>query len=409
MNNTRKWVGVLVAALLPLAACDVFKVESPGKIPDDNLNSPDAVHSLVTGMSFDLAEAMDDNSDLLALASKELWHGGSYSWGDVPRGIILPEDVDIAWASMMQAQWVTEHGIERLQLSLTPEHFATNADVARAYLLGGFANRLIGENVCETVIDGGAPQSNTVEFTRGIEKFNQAITIGTAAGATQIVRAAHAGKASLLAWTGDWDGAVAEAQLVPDSMVYSASLKSEGNSNTLAYETHDRYEYTVYSTEFANHPNDPRAPWEVVLLENGDTATGANGSTPMYQQLKYNSLGDDIPLVKGTEMLVLRAEAALRNDDVTSAIQLMNQARNVYGMDPLAEPTGPTALQDAWDLLHYERGATVWLENRRFWDERRWFEETGPAHFDFLADRPSHCVPISKEERNSNPNIPAGT
>lgn len=406
MTITRKVVGVLVAALLPLAACDIFKVESPGKIADDNLNDPDALHAVVTGMSFDLAEAMDDNSDLLSLASGELWHGGSYSWGDVPRGTILPEDVDIGWSSMMQARWVTEHGIERLQGNMSATEFDKNPEVARAYMLGGFANRLIGENVCETVIDGGAPEPNTVEFDRGIEKFNHAITIGTTAGADEVVTAAHAGLASLLAWKGDWTGAVAQAQLVPADFVVVASLKSEGNSNTLAYETHGRFEYTVFSTEFASHPGDPRAPWHIEYLDNGAVATGANGSTPMYQQDKYADLGDDIPLAKGTEMLVLRAEAALRNNDVPGAIALMNLARAEYGMADLAVPTGATALQQAWDLLHFERGATTWLENRRFWDERRWFAETGPAHFDFLANRPSHCVPISKEERNSNPNIP---
>jgi hypothetical protein len=216
------------------------------------------------------------------------------------------------------------------------------------------------------------------------------------------VTAAYGGRASLKAWKGDWAGAVADAAKVPTSFVYSAILMTEGLSNTLAYETHDRFEYTVFGTEFANRPNDTRAPWKIVLLANGKVATGANGSTPMYQQQKYEDHGSDIPLVKGTEMLALRAEAALRTNDIGTATTLLNQARAAAGMPALTTPGSITA---AWSVLQAERGAITWLENRRFWDERRWFAETGPAHFDFLKDR-DKCIPISKDEKDSNPNVP---
>ncbi len=407
MNRTRAGVrGSLVAAIaLAVSACSgMFDVEAPGRIADENLNNPDAAAGIVTGMSYDLAGAMNSSNDLIALAAGELAHGGSYNWAEVPRGVITDEDANTAWGSMMQARWVTEHGLERLKASLKEGEFANSALVARAYLLGGFANRLIGENVCQTVIDGGAPEPNTVEFDRGIEKFTKAIEIGTAAGssANDIVTAAYAGRASLKAWTGDWAGAVADAAKVPTDFVYYAVLMTEGLSNTLAYETHDRYEYTVFGTEFATRPNDTRAPWQIIYLANGKVATGANGSTPMYQQEKYDDNGSDIPLVKGTEMLALRAEAALRNSDIAGAIALLNQARAADDMPSLAVPA---SLTEAWEVLRAERGAITWLENRRFWDERRWFEATGPAHFDFLKDR-DKCIPISKEEKDSNPNIP---
>ena len=396
---------LVVAVALAVSACSgMFDVEAPGRIADENLNDADAAPGIVTGMSYDLAGAMNAGNDLIALASGELYHGGSYNWAEVPRGVITDEDANGTWGSMMQARWVTEHGLERLKSSLKPEEFAKSPLVARAYLLGGFANRLIGENVCQTVIDGGAPEPNTVEFDRGIEKFTKAIETGTAAGssASDIVTAAYGGRASLKAWKNDWAGAVADAVKVPTAFSYQAILMTEGLSNTLAYETHDRYEYTVFGTEFASRPNDTRAPWKIVYLANGKVATGANGSTPMYQQQKYEDHGSDIPLVKGTEMLALRAEAALRSNDIAGAIGLLNQARAAANMPTL---TTPASLTEAWDILHAERGAITWLENRRFWDERRWFAETGPAHFDFLKDR-DKCIPISKNEKDANPNVP---
>src|SRR4029078_7043885 len=211
----------------------MFEVEAPGRIADENLNDPDAAPGIVTGMSYDLAGAMNAGSDILALASGELYHGGSYNWADVPRGVITDEDADAVWGSMMQARWVTEHGIERLQASMKPEEFPKSDLVARAYLLGGFAHRLIGENVCETVMEGGAPEPNTVEFDRGLEKFDKAIEIGTAAGsgASDIVTAAYGGRASLKAWKGDWAGAVEDAMQVPTDFAYYAVLMTDGLTN----------------------------------------------------------------------------------------------------------------------------------------------------------------------------------
>lgn len=391
---------VPLAAVVATAACSgLLDVEAPGTISDDDLNSVNAIPGLVVGMSYDLAESIDDSIELLTLASGELFHGGSYAWGEIPLGVILPEDVNGEWGTMHQARWVAEQGIERIRGILEPAEFDASPFVARAYVFAGLANRQLGENLCFTAIDGGPREDHTVHFGRGEAQFDEAIRIAQAAGATDVLHAAYAGRASVRAWQGDWAGAVEDAAQVPVGFVYLGYLSSDGESNEIAYETHDRFEYTVYNTEFADRPNDPRAPWEIKTNADGSVATGANGRTFHYQQKKYTGSGDDIPLVKGTEMLVLRAEAALRNNDIGGAIGLMNEARAHYGMEPLAEPA---SLDEAWDILHAERGATVWLENRRFWDLRRWFNETGPAHHDFLADR-DRCIPVSEEEMRTNP------
>jgi starch-binding outer membrane protein, SusD/RagB family len=406
-HRSRKW---LVAALLlggvSLGACDEFlDVSSPGRTADEDLNTADAFPALVTGMSYDLSDALDTSIETISLASVDLWHGGSYDFGDIPRGIILPEDVNGEWADMHQARWVAEQGIERMRTVYgdagRPQAFESDALVARAYLLAGFANRLLGENVCQAVIDGSAAQPHTVHFDRAREQFSEAIRIGTAANATAIVNAAYGGRASIRAWLGDWAGAAEDAARVPAAFVYSAAYQLPDPDNTLALETTTRFEYTVYQTIFEEHPNDPRVPWQIVRRANGSVATGQNGSTPMYQQLKYRNREDDIPLVKGAEMLVLRAEAELRDNDVPGAFALLNQARETYGMAPLPVPTDLAA---AWATLRYERRATTWLEARALWDLRRWNAATGPAHDPFLSQR-DKCLPISENEMQSNINL----
>lgn len=418
--------GAAMAALLSACGGNFFEVEAPGRIADEDLNTRDAVDGIVTGMSYDLAQATNGVLETGSLAAAELWHSGSYNLGDIPRGIVLPEDINTEWNTIMQARWVTMNGVARIQGIVPADEFNRSPAVARAYLLAGFANRLVGELVCETITpvaagQSGSPEPNTAEWDRGIANFTKAIEIGTAAGTASatIVNAAYAGRASLKAWKGDWDGAVLDAQRVPASFVYYAILMTEGANNDIYYETHDRGEYTVFNTEFASPTfnangddvsDDPRVPWFIVRVASGAVRPGANGSTPWYRQRKYIDLGADVPLVKGTEMLVLRAERELRRStpDIAAARDLMNLARRQYGMADLPA-TATQDLATTWRTLHVERGATVWLENRRWWDLRRWFAEgpSSPAYHSFLADRPQgRCLPISENERLSNPNVP---
>jgi hypothetical protein len=415
MHGTRRSIAfLLIAALASLGACNILDVESPGKITDSSLDDPDAFPSLVYGMAYNLAQANDNVAEIESLLSGELWHGGSYDWGKIPRGIILPEDVDNSWAWIEQAQWVTDHGIARMQRVLSQDDFEHSALVAEAYLYGGFVDRLFGEIACQIVVDSGAPQPNTVSFERAKDKFTNAIRIAQNANADRsIIYAAYGGRASVNAWLGDWAAAVQDAAQVPVDFEFDAILNAAANNeNTLAYETHARYEYTVWNTIFASHYGDPRAPWDTVFDAHGAIATGANGKTYMFQQQKYKTVDDDFPLTKGTEMLVLRAEAALRNNDLSGAKALLDQARAHYGMAPLSATSMATP-DSAWSTLHYERAATVFLENRHLWDVRRWYAETGPAHDDYLhqwapqgQDVRDSCMPISREEARSNPNIP---
>jgi hypothetical protein len=401
LNRSKLFRIAALAALLPVAACsDLLKVESPGRIADTDLGTKDAIPGMVTGMKYDLSQAVDGTQEFLALAALELWHGGSYDWADIPRGVINDDDVGTEWSSPQQARWVAETGIERLKEFLTDAEFARSSQVAQAYVYAGYSNRILGENFCSSVIDGGPEVSNTVHFDRAKEQFAAAIPIATAAGNTELVNAATAGLASVKAYSGDWAGAASDAAKVPAGFMYYAELDTELR-NELTYETHSRFEYTVWGTYMESHPDDPRAPWVIAYNNNGTVANGANGSTPMYQQKKYTDNASDVPLSKGTEMLLIRAEAALRSNDIATAYTHMNAARAYYEMAALPVAADATA---AWADLQFERGATLWLEGRRFGDLRRWFADTGAAHNDFLASR-AKCVPISRGEKLANPNF----
>jgi hypothetical protein len=398
---------ILSALALP-GGCGVFDVANPGPIADSNLDTTTAMTGLVTGMAFDLSRAYDVVTQAVSLMSAELAHAGSYGPGEGlwVRGVIRPEDVNAHWGGMHRARWVAEQGVTRLRTVLAAGYDSSPL-AARANIYAGLSNRLLGELTCNAVFDGGPSGDHRQHFTRAEAQFTEAIRIAAGLPVTlrdSLLRVAHGGRASVRAWQGNWAGAVADAQLVPVGYVFVApfSTNSVAENNDLVFETTTRSEFTVFGTRWAG-VRDPRVPWDTVRTTSGALAVGQDGRTTFFRQRKYQNLGSDIPMVKGTEMLLLRAEAALRSNDVAGALALVNQVRAFHHTagTPLPPLTGISTATQAWPVLQAERGATLWLEARVLWDLRRWNNETGPAANTFLTGR-DKCIPISLNELQSN-------
>jgi hypothetical protein len=166
----------------------------------------------------------------------------------------------------------------------------------------------------------------------------------------------------------------------------------------MALQTISRREVTVFGTVYATiSKTDPRTPWDTVKAGTG-IQTGQDGKTKFFQQKKYTSLGSPVPLVKGADMLLMRAEERLRANDLAGMTTLINSARATWtGLTAL---TAPTTVAAGWTMLQAERGSALWLEGRRLWDLRRWNVEGTNT---FLTGR-SKCVPVSTNERASNVN-----
>ena len=385
-----------------LGACKGYlDVTNPGPILDQALFTPSAVPALVVGMSSDLSNQYDELTRFSSITADESGHGGSYApealWTD---GIIRPEDVNGLWAAMHSTRFETESGIERMK-SIQGFDYEHSPYAARANLLAGFADRTLGEFACYTVIDNGPAQDRIIYFQRAEGYFTEAIRLAQQAGSAaapddpaSILTASYGGRAAVRAWQGNWTGAVADAQLVPTGFVYNAifSTNSFPENNSLVQETWVRREFSVYGSQWAQVFNDPRVPWDTIKTTAGKIQTGQDGKTPYFRQRKYTSLGSPIPLTHGTEMLMIRAEAALRNNDIIGAFTLINQSRAFYGMAPL---TVPTDITTAWQTFEKEKGATMWLEGRRLWDLQRWNAAVGPSHNSFLDGR-DKCIPISQ-------------
>lgn len=380
-----------VAATL-LAACDLG-VTNPGRIEDEALNDATAMGPLVTGMAGDFATIYDNMAYFMGIASGEVTHSGAFETEQfLARGEIEPRHVNGMWGQMHRARWVAEQGLIRMD-SVLGEAFATSPLAAEANLWAGFSNRMLGENVCVSVFDGGAPGDVLEHFRRAETQFTDAITLAQAAGSTAatLVTAGYAGRAQVRAALGDWAGAASDAQQVGNTFRYQA-LYSAANSreyNWLYNESFARNYFSVYGTFAATLNNtDPRMTFKNL------NKNGADGKTPAYQQQKYLSYAAPIDIAAGDEMRLIEAEKLLVVDgNVSGAMTLINGVRTAAGV-----PTKTAAtVAEAMAVLRTERDIVLWLEARHLWDLRRFNDS-------FLTGRDS-CIPPSENEQNTNPNL----
>jgi hypothetical protein len=354
---------------------------------------------VVNGMSGDLSAGLGTYLTREALASDEITYAGNFTPENFfAAGVIRPQDDITDWANLQTARWTSENGLERMKTVLGAE-FEVDTLTPWAYLWAGFANRLLGENACTAVIDNGPPQSDSVFFERAESLFTRALTLAQARKNTTVQNAALGGRASVRAARGEWSTAVTDAALVPTTFVFNAqfSTNTGRENNPLVQNTVQSRQVSVYGTVYAMSKTDPRTAWDTVKTAAGGVQVGQNGSTPYFVQKKYANLGSPVPLTKGTEMLLIRAEAALNAGDVAGAMTLINQERAASSLPALTAASAAAAET----ILQSERGAVLWLEGRRLWDLRRWFAAGTNS---FLKGRAT-CLPVSSVEQGANPNF----
>lgn len=391
---SRWWAGAC-ASVVALAGCELG-VDNPGRIDDEALDNPQAMEPLVTGMAGDFATVFDNIAYFMGIASGDVTHSGAFEEEEfMQRGEIIPRHVNGLWGQTQRARWVSEHGIERMKEVMGGE-FASSPLSVEAYLWAGFSNRILGENVCVAVIDGGAPEDHKVHFQRAETWFTEAITLAQGQGdqAKTMLEAAYAGRAQVRLALEKWAEAAADAGRVSDKLSFVAQYSSAESRewNWLYNQSHRRDYFSAWNT-LAHQLNntDPRMRWT------DRKRKGADGQTPMLRQDKYLSLGASVPIAEGDEMRLIEGEVALRlNNDVATAMAKINAVRRAAGVP---EKTAST-VDEAWAALRMERDIIFWMEGRHLWELRRFNDP-------FLQGRDS-CIPPSEEEQQTNPNLRAG-
>lgn len=397
-----------LAALLILAVSCDLSVTNPGPVADEALDDAAAHAALVNGMGRALSRALGYVSYTSGIASKEIvsaGHRNPAQLGITPKqavGILAPdlEESNDHWRFSQQARWLAEDGVRRMRASLGAE-FDKSALGAQALVHAGFANRLLGENMCDAVFDGGPIEPRIRYFERAETAFTDAIAVATSAENPLLVNAALAGRASVRAWLGDWSGAVADAERVPSAFVHRtlySNTEIEMYNRIFAANATTARAHSVVGTFFDSYyvaTGDKRTSWST------DPAFPKGSADVLwYFQTKFTSRGAAVNLASGREMRLLRAEAALRGGDWQGALSTLNALRTESAVSTVAA----NGISETWTLLGRERGIEMWLEGRRLGDLYRFKRDGVPGNFEDMTGRDT-CFPIGVSELDANPNI----
>jgi len=419
----RSWGGrwtALAALAVFLPACDT-DATNPGPVDGEFLRDADAQPALVRGMARAYSEGHNWIGYTGAAVARELHPAGSTgSFGIAVRwqaGRLEAEDdaLNAHWNNAQQARWLADEGIRIMQEEGAPDEL-----LGEAFLWAGFANRLLGENYCQTTIDGSEPLPNTVHFERAEEAFTQAIQIGT----PEVAEAARAGRASIFVNQGRWPEAVNDANQIPgQGLLWEAEYfdgfgDPQRNRITWASFAEPYKAHTQWNTKYAdigfnpemNPTGDPRTPWRFTE-EVGDAAIPCCGNVSWWPQQKFPQPESNIPLAQREEMRLIEAEDMLRNGAWQEAIEHINSEIRI----PAGVPeTSASSSEEAWSLLKHERGIVLWLQARRLADLRRWRDNNTPGALDELEqigpntnlERQDLCFPIARSEQDTNNNVP---
>jgi hypothetical protein len=462
-------VAILCAATWFSAGCADTEIQ--GVILNEDLNTPELMLGLARGINSEFGD--------IYLASTIQWGLESPTDGLTNDGVAIGEiDATVSdfrqrpqsglWAQAHEASWSVIFGQQRMQEVFTPERFTTSPELARIFVYGGHAERILGESFCELVynygIEGGellaepGPYDasrvvpNDSAFRRAIAMFEIALDhaeAGVAAGVaapeadpifdpSHLVLAAHAGLAQAYANLGEWSTALTHARMIPDDYEDWSLMDSEvDGGNDIADWFYQSDDLSIYRTPAAMlWPDDPR----VALAKCGDwrnanmddspgvppTSAFVNMSSacgnlsgeyrsesnryPLWISHKYEDDSADIEIASGAEMRLIEAEAALLAGNLGEFTTQVNRARAARGVEPITQPAAagaleyPNAEDDAWSILDRERYLENFLEARRFWDLRRWNHPFWTGNHVLLPRLESQLAPIGRMQCLPIPN-----
>lgn len=402
--------GFVPLAALLLGACNL-EVTNPGPVNATYLDDKAAFPALVNGAGRDLAEALNWVSYTGAAVARELHPAGSTgSFGITPaqqNGKLIDDETGTHWQLAQRARWTSESAIARIKTVLGSAA-TTNPQYLQALVWAGYANKLLGENFCDGVIDGGPKESYTVYLARAEANFTEAIAVATTQNNTALLNAAKGGRAAVRLLRKDLTGAASDASGLASTFAYKMpyNILDADQYNRIYWATANApyRAHTVWNTFYETYytqTKDPRVAWGSDPKNPvGDAAVGNLGKVPWYFELKYAAKDSPINLSTGWEMRLVEAEAKLSGGDLAGAMTLINGRRVALNLAPWVAGT----TTEAWTALKRERGIELWLEARRLGDFRRWAANNTPGTSDDMAGR-DVCFVTPRSEKESNPNF----
>jgi hypothetical protein len=417
MRNSTLLLFAAAFSLVPLAGCnDPLHVTDPDIVTPGQLTDPSKLPTLRAGAigDFDLAYT-GDGADGSGGVEGAIMYGGLLAdeWINsetFPTRIevdartihITNADLDTWFRTLSRSRRSAENAAGRYAALAT-----SDPGYPEMLSLAGYTYLFFAENFCNGVpisqatpsgaLVYGAPQTNAQLLDTAIARFDSALAVSGAG--SDMAYLASVGKGRALDDLGSFAAAKTAVSGVPTSFAYflEHSENTDRENNGVFRANIPDQRYSAADKEGTNgfpfrSTADPRTP--IVLDPAG---TGFDGTTPLYDNLRYGSRAASITLATGVEARLIEAEAALQAGDTANGggfYAALNDPRANAGsrsyFDATTAPGAPaigvlsnlttasaTAAGGAVKLLFNERARWLWLTAHRLSDLRRLIRQYG--------------------------------
>jgi hypothetical protein len=403
--------GILLLCFLGIGGCDdLLDVDLTGVILPSDIEKagPAAVPTLINGMVGSYHEAADDIVRYAALITDEMISAGTFpTRTQVDSRRIQPSNLTLTtelYTPLHQARFMADTVVYLLESRLEDPDFSEvqsqlRRGIALGKLYGGFTRIWLAELYCWSILTGMVPESSPLlpdeRLEQAIAFLQEAETMATSIGDTNIRVAAVMGQARIQLWLRNYGEAAALASLVPRGFVYWAeySNNSTAQSNELFLFTWGETEEIHWTVGDGTRADRGLERWAhfndfvaLNLIRNRPSGfTSAQGSIPVALQTLYRRPEAKIYMASGVEARLIRAEAALRSGQFVQAQDLLNDLRSDYSNRVVVQwgvelPAPANQLQplnlsgnfyEALTTIAAERARELWLTGDRHTTSRR--------------------------------------
>ena len=427
-------LGLIALAAGAASACnDFLTAENPGAVEEPELNDPAYANLLANGAIFAFQDAHDDVAYWNGQFVDEIVNRGNISSfieeGQIDRRELHSDMTYInafLYGPMQRARFEAEDAVRRLGVILG-DTASRDIRVARSHAYGGYSYVYLGEMMCTTPIDMGAPKTSAEIFADAITHFESAITIANAAktyagtltppstalaaAADSVINMARIGAARAALDRNEKTRAVEFASQVPAAFEFRVYYSD--NTTAQRNRTYERIgtgsNGWLLGTPFEAMVGDPRIP---------RIATGTKAGTPLSppSYSTFNNTVEGAPfgatmsvrVGSGLEARYIVAEA---EGPTAATLAFVNERRAAGQQDPV-DLAGDALMAE----LREQRARDFYLDNHRLGDLRRYKEfygvdlfpkgpypgsTTGQVYKEDVA-----CWPLPTNELTGNPNIP---
>lgn len=379
-----------IPVLVCLACTEFLQAENPGAVEEPLVNDPANVNIIANGPVGTFQDAQDDVVYWNAQLGDELFNRATFAEeGQIDRRELYSDMTYInafVYAPMQRARYVGEDAARRLRVILG-DSASRDLRVARSLAFAGMSYVYLGEMMCVTPIDLSAPKSSSEIFADAIARFEEAVTIASAAKTQLLTRPPSTAVTNAIAATdsvrnfalvgaaraalnrNEKPRAIALASQVPADFVFRIYYNGEINTNnrnrtyerlTLGSNAYLRF------TPFEAMAGDPRVP--------RIAGTTGRAFTPLAPS-SYSAFNNTVAGTDFTSIMSLRIASGLEARYVIAEAQGPTPAtlafvneRRAAGLQTAVDLSGDALMAELRD----QRSRDLYLDNHRLGDLRRY-------------------------------------